>query len=74
MGAYALGLGVPFLLTALFLGRAIGLMAVLKRHMATVERTMGGLLVVVGVLMLTGGFSPFSFWLLETFPALGRIG
>jgi cytochrome c-type biogenesis protein len=74
MGAYALGLGVPFVLTALFLGRAIGLMAGLKRHMATVERTMGGLLVVVGVLMLTGGFSQFSFWLLETFPALGRIG
>jgi cytochrome c-type biogenesis protein len=74
MGAYALGLGVPFVLTALFLGRAIGLMAGLKRHMATVERTMGGLLVAVGVLMLTGGFSQFSFWLLETFPALGRIG
>jgi cytochrome c-type biogenesis protein len=74
MGAYALGLGVPFLLTALFLGRALGLMAGLRRHMATIERAMGGLLVAVGVLMLTGGFSQFSYWLLETFPALGRIG
>ena len=74
MGAYALGLGLPFLLTALFLGRALGLMAGLKRHMATIERVMGALLVAVGVLMLTGGFSQMSFWLLETFPALGRIG
>ena len=41
MGAYALGLGVPFLLTALFLGRALGLMAGLKRHMAAVERAIG---------------------------------
>ncbi len=74
MGAYAVGLGVPFLLTALFLGRAIGLMAGLKRHMAAVERVTGALLVAVGVLMLTGAFSDLSFWLLETFPALGRVG
>jgi cytochrome c-type biogenesis protein len=74
MGAYALGLGVPFLLTALFLGRATRLMSGLKRHMPAVERATGSLLVLVGVLMLTGGFSTLSFWLLETFPALGRIG
>ena len=49
-------------------------MAGLKRHMAAVERAMGVLLVGVGVLMLTGGFSDLSFWLLETFPALGLIG
>ena len=74
MAGYALGLGVPFLLTALFLGRAIGLMAGLKRHMPLVERAMGVLLVAVGVLMLTGEFSDLSFWLLDTFPALARIG
>jgi cytochrome c-type biogenesis protein len=74
MAGYALGLGLPFLLTALFLGRAIGLMAGLKRHVATVERAMGVLLVGVGVLMLTGGFSDLSFWLLDTFPALAWIG
>ena len=50
MAAYAAGLGVPFLLTALFLGRAMGVMSGLKRHMATVERVTGGLLVAVGVL------------------------
>jgi cytochrome c-type biogenesis protein len=74
MGAYALGLGVPFLLTALFLGRALGLMAGLKRHMAAVERALGVLLVGVGLMMLTGAFSSVSFWLLDTFPALARIG
>ncbi|MFO1141059.1 MAG: cytochrome c biogenesis protein CcdA [Amaricoccus sp.] len=74
MAAYALGLGLPFLATALFLGRAVGVMAGLKRHMATVERAMGALLVAVGILMLTGGFSVVSFWLLDTFPALALIG
>jgi len=74
MGAYALGLGIPFVLTAVFLGRAMRLMRGLKRHMATIERVMGVLLVAVGLLMLTGGFSGMSFWLLETFPGLARIG
>ena len=74
MGAYALGLGIPFLLTALFLNRALGLMGRMKRHMAMIERVMGALLLVVGLMMLTGAFSEFSFWLLETFPALGLVG
>ena len=74
MGAYAAGLGIPFLLVALFLGRAMGVMSGLKRHMAAIERGTGVLLVLVGVLMLTGAFSDLSFWLLETFPALGRVG
>jgi cytochrome c-type biogenesis protein len=74
MAAYAAGLGLPFILTAVFLRRALGLMAGLKRHRGAIERAMGVLLLGVGVLMLTGAFSDMSFWLLETFPALGRIG
>ena len=74
MAAYAMGLGIPFLLTALFLGRAMGVMSGLKRHMPAIERATGALLVLVGVLMLTGAFSNLSFWLLDTFPALARIG
>jgi len=74
MGFYAAGLGAPFLLTAFFLRHALGLMAGMKKHMALIERSMGALLVVVGVMMLTGAFTDLSFWLLETFPALGLIG
>jgi cytochrome c-type biogenesis protein len=74
MAAYAAGLGLPFILTAVFLRRALGVMAGLRPHMGTIERVMGVLLVGVGLMMLTGAFSDFSFWLLETFPALGRVG
>ena len=49
-------------------------MAGLRRHMGAIERVMGVLLVAVGLMMLTGAFSDFSFWLLETFPALGLVG
>jgi cytochrome c-type biogenesis protein len=39
-----------------------------------VERAMGALLVLTGIAFLTGFVSEASFWLLEWFPALGRIG
>jgi cytochrome c-type biogenesis protein len=74
LGVYALGLGIPFLLAAMFMTRAVGVMNRLKRHMKAIERVMGLLLLVVGIMMLTGAFSTFSFWLLETFPALGKLG
>ena len=74
LGVYALGLGVPFLLAAIFLTRAMGIMNRMKRHMALIEKVMGVLLLVVGLALLTGAFSAFSFWLLETFPALATLG
>jgi len=52
----------------------MGVMNRLKRHMALIEKVMGVLLIAVGLALLTGAFSAFSFWLLETFPALGELG
>lgn len=74
LGIYALGLGIPFLLAAMFITRAMGLMNRIKRHMKLIERIMGTLLIVVGLAMVTGAFSWFAFWLLETFPALATLG
>ncbi|MCV2870691.1 cytochrome c biogenesis protein CcdA [Defluviimonas sp. WL0050] len=74
LAVYAAGLGLPFLIVAAFLPRLTGFMALLKRHMERIERIMGLLLWTIGLLMLTGGFSQFSYWLLETFPALALVG
>lgn len=74
LGVYAVGLGLPFLLSAIFITRAMGVMNRLKRHMALIEKVMGALLVFVGAMLLFGAFSRLSYWLLETFPALGAIG
>jgi cytochrome c-type biogenesis protein len=71
LGVYALGLGLPFLFAALFIERSMGLMTRLKRHMKAIERAMGVLLLLVGVALLTGAFTDFSFWMLETFDRLG---
>ncbi len=74
LGIYAAGLGIPFLLAAMFLSRSMGLMNRMKRHMKLIERVMGLLLIVVGVALATGAFSRFSWWLLETFPSLAMVG
>lgn len=74
LALYAFGLGVPFLLVAAFLPRLTGVMGWMKRHMEQIERVMGLLLWTIGLLMLTGGFAAFSYWLLEAFPALALLG
>ncbi len=74
LAVYAMGLGIPFLLVAAFFPRLGGAMSWMKRHMARIERTSGLLLWTVGLMMLTGQFSDFSFWLLETFPSLAALG
>ncbi|HDY94492.1 MAG: cytochrome c biogenesis protein CcdA [Sulfitobacter litoralis] len=74
LGVYAAGLGIPFLLAAMFITRATQLMNRIKPYMRLIERGMGILLIVVGLALLTGAFTTFSFWLLETFPALGSLG
>ncbi|MGR3572226.1 cytochrome c biogenesis CcdA family protein [Brevirhabdus sp.] len=74
LGFYAAGLGIPFLLAAIFINRAMGLMNRLKRHMKLIERLMGGLLLLVGIMLLTGAFADLSYWLLETFPSLAVLG
>ncbi len=74
LAVYAAGLGIPFLLVAAFFPHLKGLLAFMKRHMLVIERAMGSLLIIVGVLMLTGGFARMSYWLLETFPALETLG
>jgi cytochrome c-type biogenesis protein len=74
LGVYSLGLGVPFLAAGLFAGPFMRFMARFRKHVATVEKTMGALLVVTGVLFVTGQITTFSFWLLSLFPELATLG
>ena len=71
LGVYALGLGIPFLVAAIFIERSMALMARLKKHMKLIERLMGTLLLIVGLALLTGAFTDFSYWMLETYLFFG---
>jgi len=52
--AYCAGLGIPFVLTGLAMRRALGAFDLVKRHYALVMRIGGGLLIVVGLLLVSG--------------------
>jgi len=74
LAVYSAGLGIPFLLAALTIEPFAAFLARFRRHLATVEKAMGGLLVLTGIAFLSGWITQASFWLLEAFPVLGRIG
>ncbi|MDA9939405.1 cytochrome c biogenesis protein CcdA [Planktomarina temperata] len=74
LATYAAGLGIPFVLVAVFFPSLKGLMAWMKRHMMRIERIMGLLLWTVGLMMVTGQFTQFSWWILEQFPDLSALG
>jgi cytochrome c-type biogenesis protein len=74
LAVYSLGLGVPFLIAALAVEPFAAFLARFRAHLGLVEKAMGGLLVLTGIAFLTGTVSEMSYWLLQTFPALGKIG
>jgi len=71
---YSLGLGLPFIGAALAIRPFMSFMQRYRRHMGVMEKTMGGLLVITGILFMTGSMNVIAFWLLEMFPGLGTIG
>lgn len=52
--AYCAGLGIPFVITGLAYRRALGAFTVVKRHYDVVLKVGGGLLVVIGLLLVSG--------------------
>jgi cytochrome c-type biogenesis protein len=74
LAVYSAGLGIPFLLAALMIEQFSSLFARMKRHLATVEKVMGVLMILTGIGFLTGSITAVSIWLLETFPALANFG
>jgi len=74
LAVYSAGLGIPFIVAALAVEPCAAFIARFKRHLETVEKAMGGLLVLTGIAFLAGFVSEASYYLLEWFPALGRIG
>ncbi len=74
LAVYSLGLGIPFLAAAFAIEPFAAFLSRFKKHMRRVEQAMGALLVLTGIAFLTGSLNSMSFWLLEMFPVLGRIG
>jgi cytochrome c-type biogenesis protein len=74
LAIYSAGLGVPFLVIALFTNEIAGRLKRIGAAGRWLYRISGGLMVLMGIGVMTGQISRLAFWLLETFPALGMIG
>ena len=75
LATYAAGLGVPFLLVAVFAEAFLrGPFRPLRRFGAMLQLVAGGVMVVMGVAMITGHLTDFAILMLQLFPALGTIG
>lgn len=74
LGIYSLGLGVPFLLSAVSLDRFLKHQRFLRHWGHTLHIVAGLIMILMGLLMITGQLTALSYWLLRTFPALGAVG
>jgi cytochrome c-type biogenesis protein len=70
---YSLGLGIPFLLAAVAIRPFMSFMQRFKRHLGIIEKVMGALLVITGIMFLTGSMNWLGQWLLDNVPILSRI-
>lgn len=71
---YSFGLGVPFLVTAIFTDSILARIKSIGRAGRILQLLAGAVMILMGIAMMTGQLSTFSFWLLDTFPVLGNIG
>ena len=74
LAVYSLGLGIPFIAAGLFAGPFMRWMQRFRGHIGKVEKAMGALLVVTGVLFVTGQITTIAYWMLSLFPGLATLG
>ncbi len=74
LAVYSLGLGVPFLLAALFTEGLVARIKAIGRAGRALRLATGAIMILMGLAMLTGQLSVLSYWLLDAIPALGSIG
>ncbi len=74
LGAYSLGLGVPFMATAMFTDAFLAWRKPIARIGRPLQIGAGAVMVIMGFAMITGRLTQFALWLLNTFPGLATMG
>lgn len=74
LSIYSIGLGLPFIVSALFTQGLAKRLKVMRRAGRLLQIGAGGIMIAMGLAMITGQMSLFAFWLLNNFPIFGRIG
>jgi cytochrome c-type biogenesis protein len=74
LAAYALGMGLPFVVAAAAAKPFFALSKRFRAQMRAVQLVTGGLMIATGALIFLGSMSIIGQWLLETFPGFGGVG
>lgn len=74
LAVYSLGLAIPFWIAAGFSGAFMRFLTRFRRHLGTVEKVIGMLLVLTGLAFMFGFISDLAIWFQQTFPILSQIG
>lgn len=74
LSIYSAGLGVPFLLAALFTDAIAARVRQIGKAGRWLYKGAGVAMIIMGVAIMTGQLSRFAYWLLGTFPFLASIG
>jgi cytochrome c-type biogenesis protein len=70
LAVYSLGLGLPFILAGMGISRLTGAVRLLRTHTRVITIASGGLLIVVGLLFVTGDLFRLSIWMQRGFNSL----
>ncbi|MFK7881804.1 cytochrome c biogenesis CcdA family protein [Roseobacter sp.] len=71
---YGLGMTLPFIAAALFIGPFMSWMARFRKHLSLIEKLMGALLILFGVLIATNSINVIAQWMLDYIPWFSTIG
>jgi len=74
LAVYSIGLGVPFMIAAAFTGAFLRRMKYIRKISRPFQIGAGGVMVAMGIAMITGYLTTLAFWLIELFPGLASIG
>ncbi|SHE75155.1 cytochrome c-type biogenesis protein [Ruegeria intermedia] len=72
--AYGLGMTLPFVAAAMFIGPFMAWVSRFRKHLGMIEKLMGLMLILFGILIGTNSVNYIAQWMLETIPWFGAIG
>ena len=68
---YGVGMTLPFVIAAMFIGPFMRWMQGFRRHLPKIEKAMGGLLVVFALLIGTNTINYIANWMVQFWPQIG---
>ncbi|NCU56005.1 MAG: cytochrome c biogenesis protein CcdA [Candidatus Fonsibacter ubiquis] len=74
LSLYSLGLAVPFILSSLLIKRLLIFSKSAKKYLINIKKISGIILIITGILIVTGKLQILGFYLIEYFPILQKLG